>query len=209
MIQSGMGRKNLSRTKRRNARTRARLMKKEYGRLFNGNVWNQWEFVFIWGLILAMLLGLCLYIFTDSLPITDENCESTALSVSGLKISEDEAVFRDGFTGKKYKLSGGYFDLERFSAEVSEGDVLSAVISRGKAVSLTKGGSTYISLEEMKDLHEKLHPVSYIVLAAAGVWLLYVAVSWYIMYNAEKFPRLIKFFVKPEYINKSKVYRKR
>ncbi len=82
-------------------------------------------------------------------------------------------------------------------------------MSHGKIVSLSKGESVYISLEEVKDLHERLRPVSYLTLGIAGVWLLYVAVSWYVMYNAEIFPGLVKFFVKPEYINKSKVYKKR
>ena len=204
-----MGRKNASRTKRRNERTRARLHRQEYGRLFNGNIWGQWEFVFIWGLILAMLLGLWLYVVADTFPITDESCEHTEFVVTGLKISEDEAAFRDGSSGKKYKLDGGYFDIERFSVEVSEGDVLAAVISHGKTVSLSKGESVYLALDDMKDLHERLRPVSYLALALAGVWLLYVVVSWYVMYNAERFPRIIKLFVKPEYINKNKVYRKR
>ena len=204
-----MGRKNASRIKRRNERTKARRRKQEYGKLFNGNVWGQWEFVFIWGLILAMLLGLWFYVLADTFPITDENCEHTALAVTKLKISEDGAAFRDGSSGKKYKLDGGYFDIERFSDEVSEGDVLAAVISHGKIVSLSKGESVYLALDEIKDLHERLRPVSYLALAIAGVWLLYVVVSWYVMYNAEKFPRLIKLFVKSEYINKNKVYRKR
>lgn len=204
-----MGRKNASRTKRRNARTRARLRRQEYGKLFNGNVYAQGEFVFIWGLIFALLLGLWFYIFSDTFPITDESCTDTAFVVTDLKISEDGAVFRDGSAGKKYKLEGGYFAIERFSAEVSEEDVLAAVMSHGKIVSLSKGESVYISLEEVKDLHERLRPVSYLTLGIAGVWLLYVAVSWYVMYNAERFPGLVKFFVKPECINKSKVYKKR
>ena len=156
-----------------------------------------------------MLLGLWLYVVADTFPITDESCEHTEFVVTGLKISEDEAAFRDGSSGKKYKLDGGYFDIERFSVEVSEGDVLAAVISHGKTVSLSKGESVYLALDDMKDLHERLRPVSYLALALAGVWLLYVVVSWYVMYNAERFPRIIKLFVKPEYINKNKVYRKR
>lgn len=183
-----------------------RLRKKEYGRLFNGNVYAQWEFVFIWGLIFAMLFGLWLYIFADSFPITDENCERTAFVVVKLKISEDGAVFRDSSSGKKYKLDGGCFDLERFAAEVSEGDVLSAVVSHGKIVSAAKGESVYLAVDDMKNQHEKLRAVSYTVLPICGVWLLYIAVSWYIMYNAERFPKLIKLFVKPAYINKDKVY---
>lgn len=204
-----MGRKNASRTKRRNARTKARLRKNEYGKLFNGNIYGQWEFVFIWGLILALLLGLWFYIFSDTFPITDESCTDTAFVVTDLKISNDKAVFRDDSTDKKYKLEGGYFDIERFSNEVSDGDVLAAVMSHGEIVSLSKGESVYLDIDNMKEMHERLRPVSYLVLGMAGVWLLYVAASWYVMYNAERFPSLIKFFVKPEYINKSKVYKKR
>lgn len=167
-----MGRKNASRTKRRNARTKARLRKNEYGKLFNGNIYGQWEFVFIWGLILALLLGLWFYIFSDTFPITDESCTDTAFVVTDLKISNDKAVFRDDSTDKKYKLEGGYFDVERFSAEVSEGDVLSAVMSHGEIVSLSKGESVYLDIDNMKEMHERLRPVSYLVLAMAGVWLL-------------------------------------
>ena len=185
-----------------------RSHRQEYGKLFNGNIYAQWEFVFIWGLILAMLLVLWFYIFADSFPIKDENCERTAVVVTKLKISDEKAVFRDSSSGKKYKLDGGHFDLERFTAEVSECDVLSVVISHGKIVSAAKGESVYLALDDMRGLHKTLRSVSNIVLAICGVWLIYVAVSWYIMYNAEKFPKLIKLFVKPEYINKNKVYRK-
>ncbi|MDE7278332.1 MAG: hypothetical protein K2N26_01215, partial [Oscillospiraceae bacterium] len=80
------------------------------------------------------------------------------------------AVFKDGSSGKNYKLDGGYFDIERFSAEVSEGDVLSAVISHGKVVSLSKGESVYISIDDMKDLHERLRPVSYLVLSMVSLY---------------------------------------
>ena len=82
------------------------------------------------------------------------------------------------------------------------------MVSHGKIVSAAKGESVYLALDDMKGLHETLRYVSNIVLVICGVWLFYIAVSWYIMYNAERFPKLIKYFVQPAYINKDKVYKK-
>ena len=112
-----MGRKNAFRTKRRNARTRARLRKQEYGKLFNGNVYAQGEFVFIWGLILALLLGLWFYIFSDTFPITDESCTDTAFVVTDLKISEDGTVLRE----KNISLRAGILSLNAFPQKSPRG----------------------------------------------------------------------------------------
>ncbi len=206
-----MGRKNVSRTKRRNERIKARRRKQEYGRLFNGNIYAQWEFVFIWGLILAFVLVPAVYIFQDNRPIKPENCTEKQVTIKTAEVVEEndskrlEILLYDESEYTAALYNDSFYDF----AEKASGKTAYILTYKDEVVGLTLNGEEYLSIDEVNERRKDMREVSYIFLIIGGFWLLYVAVSWYIMYNAEKFPRLIKYFVKPEYINRSKVYGKK
>ncbi len=202
-----MGRKNASRIKRRNERAKAYRRKQEYGKLFNGNIYAQWEFVFIWGLILAFALVPAVYIFLDNRPIKRENCAEERITVKTAEVTEENDSKRLEillYDENEYTVKWYSDKLYDFSEKASEKTAY-VLTCKNEVVGLTLNDEEYLSIDEVNERRKDIQKISYIFLIVGAVWLLYVAVSWYVMYNAEKFPRLIKYFVKPEYINKEKV----
>lgn len=206
------GRKNSSRTKRRNEHTKARLRKNEYGKLFNGNIYAHGEFIFIWLLILAFILGVWLYMFCDTRKIDRKDCQTVKLTVKDISREYGENGVKISFTvnenDNEYTAFSRY-GYNPYDTDIPAGSAVTLLMHREQVVGLTYNGIEVCTLKARNAYRTELREVSYIMLFLAVVWTAYIAVSWYVMYNAEKFPKLIKYFVKPEYINKNKVYRKR
>lgn len=188
-----------------------RLRKREYGRLFNGNIHNQGEFIFIWAVILIYILGMWLFMLRDTYKIKREDCEAVGLTVKEISSEYGENGVKLRFTvwenDTEYEAFSWY-DRDNMT-DIPRGGWVTVLICKDEVVGLTYNGTAVASLEALNLHRENIRKVSYIMLILAAVWLVYAAVSWYVMYNAEKFPRLIKIFVKPEYINKEKVYSRR
>lgn len=206
-----MGRKNASRTKRRNERTKTRLRKKEYGKLFNGNIYAQGEFVFIWLIILAYILGMWLYMFSDTYKIEREDCQTVKLTVKEISREYAESGVKISFT--VYENENEYtafsrYGYDAYDMDIPDGGAVTLIMHKEQVVGLTYNGAEVCTLKGINAHRAEMRKVSYIMLILAAVCAVYIAVSWYVMYNAERFPRLIKIFVKPEYINKEKVYKK-
>lgn len=204
-------RKNASRTKRRNERTKARLRKGEYGKLFNGNIYAQGEFVFIWLLILAFILGTWLYMFSDTYKIKREDCRTVKLTVKEISREYGENGVKISFTvyeNENEYTAFSWYGYNAYDTDIPVGGAVTLLMHREQVVGLTYNGTEVCTLKAQNAHRAEMRKVSYIMLVIAAVWIAYIAASWYIMYNAEKFPKLIKYFVKPEYINKNKIYKK-
>lgn len=188
-----------------------RLMKKQYGRIFNGNICNQGEFIFIWALILAYILGMWLFMFRGTYEIRREDCETVGLTVKEISYEYVETGVKLRFTVLENDTEYEAFSWYEYDSmtDIPQGGWITALIHRDEVVGLTYNG-IFAASAEAENIHRaEIRKVSYIMLAFAAIWAVYIAVSWYVMYNAERFPRLIKIFVKPEYINKEKVYGRR
>ena len=188
-----------------------RLKRKEYGWFLNGNVYNQGEFIFIWAVILIYILGMWLFMLRGTSEIRREYCEILGLTVKEISYEYGENSVKLRFTvwenDTEYEAFSWY-DRDSMT-DIPTGGWVTVLIHKDEVAELTYSGTKVASLEA-KNLHRaKMRKISHSMLIFAAVWAVYVAVSWYVMYNAEKFPRLIKIFVKPEYINKEKVYGKR
>ena len=207
-----MGRKNATRIKKRNQRIKQRLREKSYGKLFNGNVYAQGEFIFIWIILLAYIVGMWIFCVNMSKPLDIEDCTVMKLTLKNAEMLNygegDQLNFTVQENDTEYIMFNGTAEkMQEFISEVKSGTQLNLLLYDDRVVRLESGGKVYLSLDEenasLKETQKIINPLFGIV---TGVCLLYVAVSWYVMYNAEKFPRLIKLFVKPCYINKQKVY---
>lgn len=202
-----MGRKNASRTRRRNQRAKQRRHEREYGRLFNGNIYAQWEFIFIWALILLMIISLAAYIYIDSLPLEKCNIKERDQILESADIAYSDTGNKNldiTVNGKEYKAFGYCTDIDSFLAEVSVGDEITVRTVRKDIVGLAYNGKEYISPEKIDEQREAMSDLWKIPAVMAGVWGVYVAISWYVMYNAQKYPRLVRLFVKSEYIRKDR-----
>lgn len=188
-----------------------RLMKKQYGRLFNGNISNQGEFIFIWALILVYILGMWLFMFRGTYEIRREDCETVGLTVKEISYEYVETGVKLRFTVLENDTEYEAFSWYEHDSitDIPQGGWITALIHKDEVVGLTYNGISVASAEAGNIHRAEIRKVSYIMLVIAAIWAVYIAVSWYVMYNAEKFPRLIRIFVKPEYINKEKVYGRR
>ena len=185
-----------------------RRRQKDYGKLFNGNVYNEGEFIFIWFLILAFGLGAWLYMLNISAPVDESRCTAVPLTVKNVTVKENSNTDLLCFTvyenDEEYSIGGWAIDKENFLEDIHGGSRINAVFEGKEIVSLYTEDKIYLEVSALNDQRKEMRGASWIILALVGMWALYIAVSWYVMYNAEKFPRLVKLFVKPSYLNKHK-----
>lgn len=192
-----MGRRNASRTKKRNYRRKMRAYNTR-SRLFNGNVYYPGEFIAVWVILLAFIVGVWIMCLNTGLHKRDYI--RTNLVYEGSYRKEDRIVLT--LSGKEYKAWASVCDLEGIN-RLKEGESLSVITAKDELVCIRYDNEELLSQEdaERHDSEEK-RPISIFFGIMAAFWLIYVAVSVYVMCNAQRFPRLIKWFVKPSYLTR-------
>lgn len=194
-----MGRRNASRTKRRNYRRKMRGYKKR-SRLFNGNVESPGEFIVVWVLVFAFIAGAwALFMNTG---IHKRDYVRTNLVYEGSYRKEDRIVLT--LSGKEYRAWASLCDLDGIYA-LKGGEVLSVITAKDDVVCINYDNKVLLSLEdsERSDAKEK-RGITIVMSLFAGLWLLYVAASVLVMCNAHRLPRwLVVGFVKPSYLTRT------
>lgn len=193
-----MGRKNNSRTQKRNYRRKMR----EYNsrsRLFNGNVRSPGEFIFIWALILAYIVGM--WIFLLNLGLNKRDYVQSELVYEGSYRKEDRIVLT--LSGGEYKAWASLCDLDGIYA-LKGGERLSVITSKEEVISIRYYDKVLLSLEDCeRDDAEGKRNVSIIFGIFAAVWAAFVVVSVWVMCSAHRLPLwLVKWFVKPNYLTR-------
>lgn len=193
-----MGRKNNSRTQKRNYKRKMR----EYNsrsRLFNGNVRSPGEFIFIWALILAYIVGM--WIFLLNLGLNKRDYVQAELVYEGSYRKEDRIVLT--LSGGEYKAWASLCDLDGIYA-LKGGERLSVITAKEMVVGIKYYDKVLLSLEDCeRDDAEGKRNVSIIFGIFAAVWAAFVAVSVWVMCSAHRLPLwLVKWFVKPNYLTR-------
>lgn len=193
-----MGRRNASRTKRRNYRRKMR----EYNsrsRLFNGNVEHPGEFIFIWALILAYIVGI--WMFFLNMGLNKRDYVRTNLVYESSYRKKDSIILT--LSGEEYRAWASLCDLDGINA-LRGGEVLSVITVKDDVICINFDNKELLSLEasERRNADGKKSVLLALGICAA-VWLIYVAASVYVMCNAHRLPRwLVKGFVKPSYLKR-------
>lgn len=193
-----MGRKNDSRTQKRNYKRK----KREYNsrsRLFNGNVRSPGEFIFIWALILAYIVGM--WIFLLNLGLNKRDYVQSELVYEGSYRKEDRIVLT--LSGGEYKAWASLCDLDGIYA-LKGGERLSVITAKEMVVGIKYYDKVLLSLEDCeRDDAEGKRNVSIIFGIFAAVWAAFVAVSVWVMCSAHRLPLwLVKWFVNPNYLTR-------
>ncbi len=194
-----MGRKNAARTKKRNYRRKMR----EYNtrsRLFNGNVRSPGEFIFIWALILAYIVGM--WIFLLNLGLNKRDYVRTNLVYEGSYRKEDRIILM--LSGEEYRAWAGLCDLDGISA-LGGGEILSVITAKDDVICINYDNKVLLSLEDSeRDDADGKKLMSLIFGIFAAVWLIFVAASVWVMSNAHRLPMwFVKGFVKPSSLTRS------
>ncbi|MCM1165015.1 MAG: hypothetical protein NC299_11415 [Lachnospiraceae bacterium] len=190
-----MGGKNASRRRRRNYRRQRGRGKRS--RLFNGNVKRPGEFIFIWALILAYIVGM--WIFLMNLGLNKRDYVQAELVYEGSYRREDRIVLT--LSGGEYTTWASLCDLDGI-AELNVGETLSVITAKDEVVSVEHHGRVLLALEdcEREDAEGK-RDMTVIMGLFAGLWAVYVGFSVWVMCNAHKLPRwIVVGFVRPEYL---------
>lgn len=193
-----MGRKNSSRSQKRNYRRKMR----EYNnrsKLFNGNVRSPGEFIFIWVLILAYIVGM--WIFLLNLGLNKRDYVQAELVYEGSYRKEDSIVLT--LSGGEYKAWASMCDLDGIYA-LKVGERLSVITAKEEVISIKYYDKVLLALEDTeRDDAEGKRSLSIIFGIFAAVWAVFVAVSVWVMCNAHRLPLwLVKGFVKPSYLTR-------
>lgn len=191
-----MNRKKYSRTKNRNYRRKMRGYNSQ-SRLFNGNVRSPGEFIFIWALILAYIVGMWIFCFNTGLHKRDY--KSAELEFERVYRKNDKLMFV--LSGEEYGAWANLCDLDKIE-KLKSGERLSVITAKEDLIDIRYNDRVLLALEdsEREDADGK-RMLSLIFGIMSAVWLIYVAVSVWVMCNAHKLPeRLVKLFVKPSHI---------
>lgn len=193
-----MGRKNSSRTQNRNYKRKMRAYNTR-SRLFNGNVYYPGEFIAIWVIILAFIVGLWIMCLNTGLHKSDY--VRTNLVYEGSRRKEERIVLT--LSGEDYKAWASICDLDGIYA-LKEGVSLSVITAKDDLVCIRYYDKELLSQEdaERHDAEGKRR-LSLVFGIFAAVWAVFVAVSVWVMCNAHRLPMwLVKGFVKPSYLTR-------
>lgn len=173
-----------------------RNYKKRSG-LFNGNVERPVEFIVVWAMIFAFIVGM--WIFVISMGLNKRDYVRGDLVYESSYRKEDSIVVT--LSGGEYYASAELCDLDGIAA-LKGGEVLSVITAKDNVISINYDNKTLLKLEdsEREDAEGK-RAATIIFGLFAGLWLLYVGASIIVMCNAHKLPRwLVVGFVKPSYL---------
>lgn len=192
-----MGRKNSSRTKNRVYRQKMRQYNNR-SRLFNGNVRNPGEFIFIWALIFAYIVGMG--IFCVSLGWHGKGSYEYRSEKFVKSYRKEDSVILVTDKGE-YSAWASLCDLERIFT-LEEGSALELITAKGDLLAASCGGADLLKLEDSeREMREGVKTVLIIFGVMVLVWAVFVAVSVYVMCGAHRLPRkLVTAFVKPSYL---------
>lgn len=193
-----MGRKNAERNNRRTYRRKI-WQYNVRSRLFNGNVERPGEFIFIWALIFAYIVGMGIFLISLGWHGKGSYEYRTERFVSSFRKNDVIVLQTDG---GEYSAWASLCD-EAAMLSLDEGSELTLVTAKGDLLAAECGGRALLNLSDSeRSMREELKTPLIIFGVFALLWAVYVAVSVYVMCNAEKFPRLIKLFVKPSYLTR-------
>ncbi len=193
-----MGRKNNTRIQKYNYKRKMRVYNSR-SKLFNGNVRSPGEFIFIWALIFAYIVGM--WIFSMNLGLNKSDYTQAELSFEGIYRKNDSMVFT--LSGKEYSVWASACDIDGVLL-LKEGDRLSVITAKESLISAEFGGRTLVdrTAVEKSDAEQK-RTCSIIFGIFSAFWAVFVGFSVWVMCNAHKLPRwLVHLFVKPSYINR-------
>ena len=188
-------------------------------KLFNGNVSNPGEFVFVY--VMFVIIPLLFLFWTQygfrEISLDELQKESTAISDYYFIDDEDEnnyiliEINNSSLRFKSYYITENSENAIYFKSDVNEKKIFDIYYEKEeyssedeiKILQLSCNKNLYIALslenENNRQIREEGMILSIIIFAFVT---LYIIISSYIMRNAEKYPRLIKAFVRSNYIIK-------
>ncbi|MDE5862473.1 MAG: hypothetical protein K2H28_09815 [Ruminococcus sp.] len=198
-----------------------KIIKDSDVKIFRGNVKSPGEFIFVYILIALMPIGMSVWISFETLEIRLDTLKVYSGTIADYQFdmsNEDSERIAIKFNNNdcsfvSWELNKQSPDFLYFENDVKANKVFSVYYpdedEKEEMIiiyQLSCENRDYINLEKRNEHNREIRSV---VIIISGImfafWMLYVVSSIYVMRNAEKYPHLIKLFVKSDYIiNKKK-----
>ncbi len=203
----------------------AEFLTPEQAKLFGGNVYNPGEFIFIFILVGLMPVAAALFLLHTDRAISSEELRQETCTVTSYQFTENEdgdkrlELELPGYTAAFYTWkiqpdSKAFAQLEQEIAENTaftvsylpekekDSDTLIAVVQ------LESADRVYLSMNDYNQ--NSIETRNEMLLFAGGMeilWLLFILTFSYVVRHADKHPKLVKLFVKQDYLVDKSNYR--
>lgn len=184
--------------------------------IFNGNVSNPGEFLFIYSLIGAMCVVVLILFVVSSAPKSPENLQYAQISFDRYEIDGEQLLLYSGSSERHYEIPAYaqlLSDPEAFlrlcdggaSFRVGFEDYNKADVPHFGLESITgSDGTVYLTMEAVREYHWQDAWAFYLLFGGITLlWFLFVGLSIYVGRNPQKFsPRFIRLFFKDGYVRR-------
>jgi len=199
----------------------AKTKNEDKANLFNGNIKNSEEFIFIWVLFIVAIVAFMLCGIHAFQPVKTEDLSSYTDTVASYEFDSENDEGHKRLIIKLNSHSETFFTWEldendsvfsEFEKEVSQKETFTLYFlkkdlknERTMIYLLSSENNTYITLDRENKNNKEIRAffIGFSVVSLF-IWIAYIIASVYVMSNAEKYPKAIKWFVKPSYIIKKK-----
>lgn len=199
----------------------AKTKTEDHAKLFNGNIKSPGEFIFVWIFFIVGIVAFMLWGIHAFKPVKTEDLSSYTDTIASYEFDSENDEGHKRLIIKLDSNSETFFTWELdendslfsdFEKEVSQKETFTLCFlkedlknERTGIYMLSTKYNTYITLdmanEDNKEVRVGIIGFSVISLF---IWIAYIIASVYVMSNAEKYPKAIKWFVKPSYVIKKK-----
>lgn len=190
-------------------------------KLFNGNIKSPGEFIFIWVLFIVAIVAFMLWGIIFTKPVKTEDLSSYTDTIASYEFDSENDEGHKRLIIKldshpetffTWELEENDYIFSEFEYNASQKETFTLYFlkkdlkdERTRIYLLSTKDNTYITLdmanEDNKEVRVVIIGFSVIFLF---IWIVYILASVYVMSNAEKYPKAIKWFVKPSYVIKKK-----
>lgn len=185
--------------------------------VFNGNVSNPGEFLFIYSLIGAMCVAIIILFVIQSAPKSPEDLLYAQVCFDRYEIDGEQLQLYSGNSEKYYEIPAYtqlLSDPEAFlrlcdggaSFRVGYEDYVKADVPYFGLESITgSDGTVYLTMEAVREYRWQDAQAFYLLFGGITLlWFLFVGLSIYVGRNPQKFsPRFIRLFFKNGYVRRS------
>lgn len=201
----------------KNAKTKT----EDQAKLFNGNIKSPREFIFIWVFFIVGIVAFMLWGIYITKPFKTEDLSSYTDTVANYEFDSENDEGHKRLIIRLNSHSETFYTWEidekdslfsDFEKEVSQKETFTLYFlkkdlenERTHIYLLSTKNNTYITLDRANKNNKEIS--TFIIGFSAlflFIWIIYIIASFYVMSNAEKYPKAIKLFVKPSYVIKKK-----
>lgn len=195
----------------------AEFLTPEQAKLFGGNVYNPGEFVFCFILIGLIPVAAALFLLHLDRAVSPKDLYQETCTVTSYQFTENDdgdkrlELELPGYTAAFYtwKIEPDSKEIAQIEQEIA--DKVTFTVSFPKndqnkkdlipIIQLESADHVYLSLADYN--HDTLKARNELILLSGGfevLWLLSVLVFSYVVRHADKYPKLVRLFVKPSYL---------